>query len=96
MLAMFTVFANLCVAVSAFEIVLPDDEFNDGGEIVCIPGDVNGDDSVDNADLSVLTLVLKGGSAENSVNPDVSGDGVVDNVDLSALTLILKGGSYAD
>ena len=64
-------------------------------DTVVVLGDVNGDGVADNADLAVITLLLKGGSDVDAVYPDVNGDESTDNADLAVLNFILKGGDFS-
>ena len=57
-----------------------------------LPGDINGDGSVNNKDLTRLQRYLKGAEVEVVVqNQDVNGDGGVSNKDLTRLQRWLKG-----
>ncbi len=71
------------------------DFFVTGGEIIPIdytPGDMNGDESVNNKDLTRLFQYLAGWNVTiNEKAYDVNGDGVVNNKDLTRLAQYLTG-----
>ncbi len=56
-------------------------------------GDVNGDGTIDVADISTVISVMAGSvSSETSVAADVNGDGTVDVADISAIITVMAGG----
>ena len=61
-----------------------------GGDTPGVKGDVNGDDTVDVADISAIISVMAG-TADYSA-ADVNGDGTVDVADISSVISIMAGG----
>ena len=58
-----------------------------------VPGDINGDGSVDNKDVVALFRYTSGGDAKvNEIALDVNGDGFVDNKDVVVLFRFVSGG----
>ena len=53
------------------------------------PGDVNGDGTVDVADVSAIVTVMAGESVAGGLPADVNGDGTVDVADISAVITIM-------
>lgn len=80
------------VTVAAFEIVLPDDDFED--EVVYATGDVNGDGKVDTTDLSALSRFFSGGQVSVDGNADVNGDGTLTINDQTMLRRIFSGAAF--
>jgi hypothetical protein len=56
-----------------------------------IPGDVNGDNFVNSADITVLYDYLLNNNTSNLVNGDVNGDGHINSADVTAVYDILLG-----
>ena len=56
-----------------------------------IKGDVNGDGTVDVADISAVITAMAGGSGTEPRNADVNGDGTVDVADISAIITAMAG-----
>ena len=54
-----------------------------------ITGDVNGDGSVDVADIAAIIDVMAGGDPNVNPNADVNGDGSVDVADIAAVIDIM-------
>lgn len=62
------------------------------GDLNEVPGNLNGDDSVDSSDVSILLeMVLEG--AAYAIAADINGDGSIDSADVSALLEIVLEGS---
>lgn len=59
--------------------------------ITAMPGDVNGEGSVDTTDLAALKLFLAGASDDVSAGADSDGNGSIDTGDLATLKLMLAG-----
>lgn len=62
-----------------------------GGTSVVIPGDVNGDGSVNSVDITALYNYLLNDDDSNIVNGDQDGDGRITAVDVTVLYNILLG-----
>lgn len=56
-----------------------------------IPGDVNGDDEINNRDLATLQQLVNGWGVEINGDADVDGDGDANNRDVAALQQIING-----
>lgn len=56
-----------------------------------LPGDVNGDGSVDVADISSVISFMAGSAPEYEITADVNGDGTVDVADISSIISIMAG-----
>ena len=66
------------------------DSDKDGEPDEVLKGDVNGDEAVDVADISVVIVVMAGnGSGSLVTAADVNGDGTVDVADMSAVIVIM-------
>ena len=63
-------------------------------EIKWTPGDINGDDNVDNKDIVTLFRYVSGGDVSvNEYALDTNGDGAVDNKDIVTLFRYVSGGN---
>lgn len=61
-----------------------------GGENeATVSGDVNGDGTVDVADIATVIDVMAGGAGEYAEDADVNGDGTVDVADIAAVIDIM-------
>mgnify|MGYP005853651969 CR=1 FL=1 len=61
----------------------------------CLPGDVNGDGSVDTADIDAFVATIvdpDGATAAERCAADANGDGVVDTADIDAFVALIVGG----
>ena len=88
-LATVVLLAGASVFVHAFEIVLPDDEFET--EVTFAPGDVNGDSEVNLNDYTLLARVINGASVIPEGDADVDGDDTISLNDYTKLARILNG-----
>ncbi len=60
-------------------------------------GDVNGDGTVDVADMAAIINVMSGhGDSSSRKNADVNGDGIIDVADIAAIVYIMAGSSGTD
>lgn len=83
------IMVSFSVTSSAFEIVLPDYEFED--EIYDL-GDIDGNGEVNSVDLGNLSRYLAGGEIKIVGDGDITGDGYVMSNDLAALRRYFSGG----
>ncbi|MBE6708055.1 MAG: hypothetical protein E7578_02280 [Ruminococcaceae bacterium] len=80
---------NLFVVSGAFEIILPDDNFEE--EIIYTGGDVNGDAMVNSSDLVLLRRYISGADVEIIGNADVNEDDAVNSTDVVILARRIAG-----
>ena len=62
-----------------------------GKEITTVKGDVNGDGTVDVADISSIISAMAGDTSVDEAAADVNGDGTVDVADISTVISIMAG-----
>jgi hypothetical protein len=61
------------------------------GDDETVPGDVNGDGTVDVADISSVISAMAGDLSVSNSKADVNGDGTVDVADISTIISIMAG-----
>ena len=80
---------SIASASGAFEIVLPDDVFEE--EVTFARGDVNGDGRVDLNDYTFLGRIINGATVAIGGDADVDVDGTISLNDFAKLSRILNG-----
>jgi len=82
----YTMSANASIVPD--EIVLANNSFTDGAILVAIPGDVNGDGTVDGSDLFDLSKAYGCMPGDDNWDPecDINSDDTVDDFDLNAVS----------
>ena len=82
---------NITVGGSAATAMLRSIEYQNPEAVVEVNGDVNGDGTVDVADIAAVISAMAGESVVGGLPADVNGDGSVDVADIASIITIMAG-----